>query len=184
MPPRVAPTEYQVQGKVGDYTIAADFDEHSVPTPDGTFTSEEYVVVEAAIFGPAGAKIKLALEDFSLQINDRKAPLPSQAYALLFHSLSDPEWQPPKPKDDEKPSKTGINTGGQNEEKPPPPKMPRDLRRAMEQKVLKVAMPEGDRPTPVAGLLFFQYRGKAKTIKTMELIYKGAAGTVSIPIQP
>lgn len=184
MPPRVAPTEYQVHAKVSDYTIAADFDEHSVPTPDGTFTSEDYVVVEAAIFGPAGSRIKLAIEDFSLQLNERKVPLPGQAYALLFHSLSDPEWQPPKQADEEK-SKGGISTNGsQNQDKPPPPKMPRDLRRAMEQKVLKVVMPEGDRETPVAGLLFFQYHGKSKSIKNMQLVYKGAAGTVTIPMQP
>lgn len=186
MPPRVAPTEYQAHGTAGDFTIAADFDEHSVPTPDGTFTSEDYVVVEAALFGPAGAKINLKLEDFSLHINDKKAPLPSQAYALLFHSLSDPEWIPPKQPDDEK-SKTAINTGGrggQNDDKPLPPKMPRELRRAMEQKVLKVVMPEGERPAPVAGLLFFYYRGKSKNIKSMELIYNGAAGTATIPLQP
>ncbi len=184
MPPRIAPTEYQAHGKAGDYTVAADFDEHSVPTPEGTFTSEDYVVVEAAIFGEGGAKINLKLEDFSLRINERKVPLPSQAYALLFHSLSDPEWQPPKRDDDEK-SKTAINTGGRgNDEKPPPPKMPRDLRRAMEQKVTKVTMPVGERPTPVAGLLFFYYHGKAKGIKSMELIYNGAAGTVTIPLQP
>jgi hypothetical protein len=185
MPPRIAPTEYQTHAKVGDFTIAADFDEHSIPTPDGTFTSEEYVAVEAAFFGPEASHIKLAIEDFSLQINDRKVPLPSQAYALLFHSLADPEWQPPKQPDEDKGSKTGINTGGRgNEDKPPPPKMPRDLRRAMEQKVLKVVMPEGDRPAPVAGLLFFQYRGKSKNIKTMSLVYNGAAGTVTIPLQP
>jgi hypothetical protein len=185
MPPRIAPTEYQVHGMVGDISIAADFDEHSVPTPEGTFTSEDYVVVEAALFGPPGARIKLAAEDFSLRINDRKAPYTSQGYALLFHSLSDPEWQPPKTDDSEK-SKTSIGGGGrgQNDPPPSPPKMPRELRRAMELKVQKVVMPEGDRALPIAGLLFFQYHGRSKGIKSMELVYSGAAGKVSIPLHP
>ena len=37
---------------------------------------------------------------------------------------------------------------------------------------------------PVAGLIFFQYRGKPQNIKSMELIYNGPAGTVSMPLQP
>jgi hypothetical protein len=45
-------------------------------------------------------------------------------------------------------------------------------------------LPEGDRALPVAGLIFFQYRGKPQNIKSMELVYNGPAGTVSMPLQP
>ena len=57
-------------------------------------------------------------------------------------------------------------------------------RRAMEQKVQKATLPEGDRALPVAGLIFFQYGGKTKGIKSLELIYSGPAGKATLTLQP
>jgi hypothetical protein len=54
----------------------------------------------------------------------------------------------------------------------------------MEQHVQKVAMLEGDRALPQAGLLFFEYRGKTQGIRSLELIYSGAAGTTTLALQP
>ena len=185
MPPRASPTDYQVQAHAGTVTIAADFAGHSVTTADSVYESEDYVVIEVAFFGPPDSRLKLSIEDFSLKLKDRKTALPSQPFGYLTRSLKDPEWQPPE-QEEEKKSKTGINTGGGGGEKPPPPKMPLPLRRAMEQKVFKSVLPEGDRALPVAGLIFFQYHGKAQSLKDkdMQLIYSGPAGTASLPLQP
>src|SRR3954454_9140676 len=60
IPPRSAPTDYQAQAKAGDITIAADFAGHSVPTPEATLSTDDYVVVEIAFFGPPGSKLKLS----------------------------------------------------------------------------------------------------------------------------
>src|SRR5579885_50056 len=65
MPPRAAPTDYQAQAAAGSLTIAAEFSGHSVPTPDGTYSTEDFVVVEAAVFGPPGARATLSIADFS-----------------------------------------------------------------------------------------------------------------------
>src|SRR5690348_14811265 len=92
LPPRAAPTDYQTQAKAGELTVAAEFTGHSVPTLDGTYTTEDYVVVEVALFGATGAKAKLAAGDFSLRINGKKQAQQSQPYELAFHSLKDPEW--------------------------------------------------------------------------------------------
>jgi hypothetical protein len=54
----------------------------------------------------------------------------------------------------------------------------------MEQHVQRSAMQEGERPLPQAGLLFFLYRGKAEGIRSMELIYSGAAGKATLMLQP
>jgi hypothetical protein len=185
MPPRTSPADYQVQAHAGAVTIAADFAGHSVTTMDAVYSSEDYVVVEVAFFGPPQGQLKLSIEDFSLKLKDRKTPLTSQPFGYLTRSLKDPEWQPPEEDKEEKKSKTGINTGGGGDSGPVvPPKMPLPLRRAMEQKVLKSVLPEGDRALPVAGLIFFQYRGKTQNLKDMELVYSGPAGTVSLPLQP
>jgi len=186
MPPRAAASEYQAQGKAGTVNIGAEFAGHSVPTPDHTFSSEDYIVVEAGFFGPAGAQIKLSRDDFSLRVNGKKVASPSEPYELVFHSLKDPEWQPPESAD-AKESKSSLTTGGGgggDKVPPAPPKMPFPLRRAMEQQVQKAAMQEGDRPLPQAGLLFFRYAGKAEGIKSLDLIYSGAAGQATLTLQP
>ena len=84
---------------------------HSVPTPEHTFSAEDYVVVEAGLFGPAGAHTTLSRDDFSLRINGKKTALPSEPYELVFQSLKDPEWQPPEA-EESKDSKGGLTTGG------------------------------------------------------------------------
>jgi hypothetical protein len=45
-------------------------------------------------------------------------------------------------------------------------------------------MQEGDRPLPQAGLLFFLYHGKVENIRSLELIYSGAAGNATLTLQP
>jgi hypothetical protein len=184
IPPRAAPTDYQTHVQVGAVTIAADFVGHAVPTPQGTFSTEDYVVVETAFFGPPEARLKISIDDFTLQINEKK-PLPTRPYGMVFESLKDPEWEPPEPVETK--SKTSLGTGGkggQGDSPAPPPKMPFPLQRAMQQKVLKAAIPEGDRALPQAGLIFFLYRGKEKGIHTVELTYAGPAGKTTLTLQP
>jgi hypothetical protein len=189
MPPRAASSEYQAQAQAGTVTIAAEFMGHAVPTPEQTVDAEDYVVVEAGLFGPAGARITLARGDFSLRINGKKIPSPSEPYELVFKSLKDPQWQPPETEESKsKGGGSGITTGnggGAGGQPPPlPPKMPFPLRRTMEQHVQRAAMQEGDRALPQAGLLFFQYRGKIEAIRSIELIYTGAAGNATLTLQP
>ena len=189
MPPRAAPTEYQAQAKAGAVTIGAEFMGHAVPTPEQTVNADDYIVVEAGLFGAPGAKITLARGDFTLRINGKKVPSPSEPYELVFHSLKDPQWQPPETEESKSKSSgsgitTGNNGGAGNQPPPLPPKMPFELRRAMEQHVQRAAMQEGGRTLPQAGLLFFLYRGKTESIRSLELIYNGAAGNATLTLQP
>ena len=188
LPPRAAPADYQTQGKAGTVTIAAEFKGHAVPTEEATFTSEDYVVVEVALYGPPEGKTMLSKDDFSLRINGKKTALPSQPYELAFKSLKDPEWAPPVPAES-KSSKTSFGSGGgggaAGDNGPPPVvHMPMDLQRAMQQKVQRAALLEGDRALPQAGLIFFQYRGKVEGIHSIELTYSGAAGKATLALQP
>lgn len=184
IPPRATAADYQFKAQAGTITIAAEFLAHSVPTPQGTFTSEDYVVVEAALFGPAGSTSNVSASDFSLRINGKKAATPGAHFALVFHSLKDPEWVPPGGAEAAK-SKTSVGGAGGGASAPPPspPKMPFPLKRAMEQKVQKAALPEGERALPQAGLLFFPYRGKPDGIHAVELTYTGKDGKVTMSLQ-
>ena len=73
-------------------TIAAEFAGHSVPTLQGPLTTEDFVVVETALFGSPDARLKISADDFSLRINGKKTPLPSLPYGMVLSSVKDPEW--------------------------------------------------------------------------------------------
>jgi hypothetical protein len=185
-PPRASPGDYQAHAAAGTVTVAAEFLGHSVPTEQGTYNSEDYVAVETGLYGQSGARLKISVEDFSLRINEKKAPVPAQPFGAIFRSLKDPEWVPPET-EESKSKGTGISTGGRNAQSdgpPPPPKMPLDLQRAMQQHVQKAAIPEGDRALPQAGLIFFPFHGKAQAIRSLELTYSGPAGQVTLTLQP
>jgi hypothetical protein len=190
LPPRVAPGDYQAQAKAGAVTIAADFVRHSVPTASGPLTSDGYVAVELGLYGPADARMTISMDDFSLRINGKKAALPAQPFGLVVPTLKDPEWIPPEQPEKSK-SKGGITGGGggggggQQDSGPPPEvKIPIEVQRAMAQRTQKAALPLGDRALPQAGVIFFQYRGKAQGIDSVELLYSGSAGKATLKLQP
>lgn len=190
--PRASATDYQAHASAGKFTIAAEFKGHSIPTPEATFTSEDYVSVEVGVFGPADARLTVKPENFSLRVvhgkgvvalQAKKTPsLPAQPYELVFKSLKDPSWEPPvKP---ESKGKTTIGDNGNSDPPPAAPKMPFDLVRAMDQKVQRASLPEGERPLPLAGLVYFYYHGKTDTARSIQLLYSGPAGAATLELQP
>ena len=54
----------------------------------------------------------------------------------------------------------------------------------MQQRTQKASLAEGERALPQAGLIFFPYRGQEQSIHSIELIYKGPAGQVTLTLQP
>jgi hypothetical protein len=184
LPPRATPAEYAGRAQAGTVMIGAEFDAHSVPTAQSIYSTEDYVAVEVALYGPADARIKLSYEDFSLRIDGKKSTTPAQPYETIFKSLKDPAWIPPV--SPESKSKGGLNTGGgaEGDSLPVVVHMPAPMQRVMEQNVQNAALPEGERSLPQAGLLFFRRGGKTTGIRTLELVYEGPAGKASIPLQP
>lgn len=181
IPPRAAPSDYAAQAKVGTVTIAADFDEHGIPTPDGALSSDEFVVVDLGVFGPAGTRLPVYFSNFSLRINGKKNPVQAESFERAGASAKDPEWAPL-----EKPEKSSSTTigGGGNDTSTAPARPPAELRRAWAKRVMQAAWAEGERPLPRAGLLYFPYSGKANGIHSLELIYSGAAGKATLNLLP
>jgi hypothetical protein len=187
LPPRAAPTDYQAQGKAGEITIAAEFAGHSLPTSEGPLSTEDFIVVEAGFFGPQGAKLQIADGDFSLRINGNKKTTPSEPYGVVVSNVKDPEWEPPEAPKQSKTSFGGASAGGgggNSADPPTPPKVPFDIQRKWSIRVKRASMPVGERTLPEAGLLYFKYRGKEKSIRSLELIYSGAAGPVTLTLHP
>jgi hypothetical protein len=168
-------------------TVAAEFRGHSVPTLEGTLSTEDYVVIETGLFGSPGSRVKISSEDFSLRINGKKTALRVQPYGVVVGSVKDPEWEPPVPAAPK--SKTSLGGGGKGEQgesnaPPAPVPIPIGKQRAMAQQVQRASLPEGDRTLPQAGLIYFQYRGKTQSIHSIELIYAGAGGKATLKLQP
>jgi hypothetical protein len=184
LPPRATPADYQAHVRAGAVTVAAEFTGHFVPLPQGTLTTEDYVVVETGLFGGPGTRLQLSVSDFSLRINGKKPALPSQPYGLVTGSLKDPDLEPLASASK---SKTGLGTGGgqgDSNAPPPPVHIPVEVRRAMALRLQKASLTEGERPLPQAGLIFFRYGGKSKGIQSVELIYNGPAGQAILALQP
>lgn len=187
LPARTSPADYQAHTQAGQVTIAAEFTGHGIPNAQEPLNSADYVAVEIALFGPADARLTIAAADFSLRINGKKAPLPSLPWGMAAKDIKDPDWVSEEAAAGPK-SKGGISGsggGGQEAGAPPPlpPKVPIELLRGWQQRTRKAALAEGDRALPQAGLVFFQYRGKTENIKSLELIYEGAAGKAALTLQ-
>jgi hypothetical protein len=184
MPPRATPGDYQAHAQAGALTIAAEYAGHSIPDPQSVLSTEDYVVVEVGVFGAPDAHLNLSYENFSLKINGKKTTYPAQEVTRIFKSLKDPEFEPAVKAE----AKTKTNIGGSgggggaaDSGLPPIVHIPIAVERGWEQKVQKLSLPEGDRPLPAAGLIFFEHHGKANSI---ELIYNGPAGKATLILQP
>jgi len=186
LPARATPGDYQAHAQAGMVTIAAEYDGHSIPDPQSTLTTQDYVVVEVGLFGPPNAHLTLNYQDFSLRLNGKKTPLPARPYGLVFKSLKDPEYVAPDEPSPAEKKTTSVNTGGTTQNAAPsslPPivHIPIAITRGWEQRVQKASLPEGDRVLPEAGFIFFEHGGKANSV---ELIYSGPAGKATLTLHP
>ncbi len=188
LPARATAADYQAQAKVGNVTIGAEFTGHGIPNAQQPLNSEEYVAVEVGLFGAADARLVIGATDFSLRINGKKELLPSQPWGLVAKGVKDLEWISPDAVPGESKSKGSVNGGGGGGQgasnlPPTPPKVPIDVLRGWQLAVRNAALAQGDRALPQAGLIYFPYRGKVANVRSLELIYEGAAGTATLTLQ-
>src|SRR2546423_12376210 len=80
LPPRATPSDYQAHAQAGTVTVVAELMGHAVPVPEGPLSTEDYEVVEAGLFGPADARVKLSIDGFSLRINAKQTPPATHPY--------------------------------------------------------------------------------------------------------
>jgi len=180
--PRANASAYEIQGSVGDVSIGAEYLVHSIPASTGYLIAEDYLVVEAALFGPRSGTIRLAPSDFQLRINGAVKALEAQPSGSVAYSIKDPgrlvapQRAPGDPNSPAPPKLPGhvptsvSNLPGYEKEAPPP----------VEQQVARAALPWGESKLPVSGTLFFPFKGKTTSIKSLELIYNGPAGPVTL----
>jgi hypothetical protein len=197
MPPRAAATEYPAHAPAGAFTWGAEYLGHSVPAPGGMLFAGNHIVVEVAVFGPGGKRAPIQAGQFSLRWNGRKLPLTPDPPGMVALAMKYSDWNgrqftmaggvndanvilgaPTRrlPDDVERgrrpPGPARVPVPQPEDRSGQTPQQPISL----EEVIQGVALPEGDRLTPVAGVLFFPYEGKLTKIKTLDLVWEFGAG--------
>jgi hypothetical protein len=207
-PPRASADGYPAHGAVGELRIGAEYLVHSMPAAEGLVYVPAYLVVEVAVFGPPGARANLAASYFSLRLNGSRQPILAQQPFLVANAMEGPRPGSSSPTGGVVIGIGGIGTtagrpadrptqpppvpdpSGRTTRTPPPVETPnpylteRAQPVSVREQVEHTALPSGDIPLPAAGALFFAYRGKTEQIKTIELLYEGPAGMLTLHLRP
>jgi hypothetical protein len=192
-PPKTNAGDYPVHVQLDSVTLAAEYLVHSLPTAKGTLVVNDYLVVEAAFFGPSLSRLKMSPDNFTLRINGRGAFLPTQTAGMVAESIKYPGVRPHL--EGSVGNGDGTVTVGP---RPPQSRFPgdgKDRQRtptitekqdddAVEYRVQSVSLPEGEHSLPRAGLLYFAHTGKVKNIRSIELFYDGPMGKATLKLLP
>lgn len=201
--PTRKPQEYPAHGRVGNIIIAAENLGPSVPTPSGGIYVQNYIAIEVAVFAEGAARsAPLSASHFALRINGARAVLRPDSPGFVAASIKYSNWERRRGLE----ASAGIGDAGvvlgrttpaarfPGDRRPiegrapnpvPPVQSPVETKKdetPVEELVQNAALPEGDRVLPVSGCLFFQYKGKVKNIKKLELVYEGPPGEISLRI--
>jgi len=178
-----AAAEYPAHGRVGDLEIGAEYMVHSVSFAHSTFITEDYLVVEVAIFPPDRRDFVVKTSDFTLRLNGKQVMM-TQTPGIVASSLRYNDWgQDPQ-------SRFPGDNRGNRQPFPPVPRAPEDSGAPdtatpdASEVINRSALPEGPRKTSVSGYLFFPWRGKLSKIKSLELLVQaGSEGPVAIRLR-
>jgi hypothetical protein len=206
--PRPAAADYPMQAALPNgYTLAAEYLVHTLPTGlrTGALVANDYLVVEIAVFGPRGGRMDLSPSNFTLQMHGRKkgqdATLTPDSAGAVAASIKYSDWtQKPKVQASGGAGNATVGIGptvnprfpGDPSVRPlPPSTVPEENSAGLEkqqpvsidEQVQHASLGSGELKTPAAGLIFFPFEGKAKSIKTLELIYEGAGGKVTLKLE-
>lgn len=198
--PKKTPGDYHVQSKVVGFELAADYLVHSLPVSSGVIDVRDYLVIEAAVFPTAPGMPALSSSEFTLRINHQKSAIYSQNPGMVAASLKYSDWERRPTLE----ATAGVGNAGvilgrptpterfpgdptpQQTRLPPRPRVPdqtsptgeeKTLEPPIEQTVQTSAFPEGVPQHPVSGYLFFPFKGKTKSIRSLELVYESQDGT-------
>ena len=184
-------------------TLAAEYMVHSIPTPTGSLVADDYLVIDVAFFGPPKTKLDLNAGQFALRINNQKVafrpdPPGGVATSIKYADMSQRPgltgsggagvgdsgavWGPTT-----NPRFPGDPSAGRPLPNPVPDQTdpnvpPQEAETPIEVRVQRTALEEGARVLPRSGLIFFPHRGRTKSIKSLELIYEGPAGKVTLKL--
>lgn len=196
--------DYPIHARAGNLEIAAEYMVRSFGLDGQMFATGDYLVVEVALFPPRGETLTVSTAAFTLRMNGRKQLIHPQAPGFVAASLKYPDWQQsPRLEAGAGTGNTGVIIGRPDPVErfpgdprartrlPAPPRAPGPENRsgierkpepAADEIAVRAALPEGPARGPVSGFLYFAYRGKMKSVKSLELVYSGPEGTTALKL--
>jgi hypothetical protein len=192
---RATPAEYKAHTAIDpEVTMAAEFLGRTVPAPNAAFVLQDYVVVEIALFTRA---FEFRTERFSLRLNG-KTPLLPQTAGMVGASLKYPDWENQRQVTATaelgdanvilgRRDTTPRFPGDRSRTRRPPPGTPAKPEAVREDApwdwVARLGWQDGTVKAPAGGLLYFPHKGNLTKLKTIELIYNGPGGLVTLTLR-
>jgi hypothetical protein len=189
--PKPKAADYDVTGVSKNIAIGAEFMVHSFGGNGQMFIAQDFLVVELALFPPKGESVTVDYGAFALRINGKKPALLPQPATMVAATLTRPEWRMGRQAE----ASAGMGNadiilgrpvpsqipGGPSRRPPAPPRAPapgppggidRPEPVRAEELVVQTALPSGEHRGPVSGFLYFAWKGKPSSIKSLELLYQ------------
>src|SRR3954447_24301928 len=86
-------SEFPVHAALGDADVAADFMVRLISYGRESFVTDNFLVVEVAIFPHAGKVFEVRANQFSLRVNGKKEALFAQTPGMVIASVKYPDWE-------------------------------------------------------------------------------------------
>ncbi len=180
-------SEFPVQVKAGSLEIGADFMVRLISYGRESFVSDNFLVVEVALYPEPGTQFEVKLADWTMRVNGKKETLFAQTPQTVSQFLQYPRWEQPPIAQGGSPADIGERfPGDPRARRYPMPRVPTQpdsgtqpeetKRLSAAEVVAKAALPEGARKTAVSGLLYFPWKGNPMKLKSVELFTTAGSG--------
>lgn len=199
--PRETASKYAIRASLQGLDLGVEYMVRTIGGDGRTFLVNDYLVVEVALY-TAKNPLTVRTSRFALRVNGKKRPILPQTPGMVAASLKYPDWErrptmeaTAGPVIFGRPQPAGRFPGDQRpqqERLPAPPKAPNPDDRSGSEPTPKMspaeiatehALPEGELVAPVSGYLYFAHKGKPGSIKTVELIYDGPEGNITLRLK-
>lgn len=166
--PRAKPTDYPVHAESARIAVAAEYLVHSFGNGRQMYFVPGYLVIDTAIY--PHEPLLIAPNQFALRINGKKVLSPEApqtvGYSLTFNPTGMP--QAPRPQEQPDPNNPDRELAPRNE--------------SATEVLVRTAFPQGEFHSPQGGYLYFAFGGSVKKIQSLELLYSGDGGPLTLKL--
>lgn len=187
--PRPLPEDFPVHQETARVRIGAEFMVHSFGRDSERYVNEDFLTVEVGVYPIERSPTLISAGQFTLRVNGKKEVLRSVAPSVVASSLKYNDWEQRVTLDGPSgPRFPGDNRSNQGR-LPAPPQVSQDPTLAQPAHVApsvlvkEVALEEGERKFPAGGYLYFPYRGKVKSIRSLDLIYDNGSESITLRLR-
>jgi len=197
--PRAKLEDFPVFEKTEKLAIGAEFMVHSFGRDSDRYVHEDYLTVEVGVYpiNPI-APLLISRAHFTLRVNGKKEAILADTPGMVSMSLKYHDWDQ-ESRRQEGPGQTGgprqaeprfpgDNRPAKNR-LPDPPQAPEGTiptgraHVAPSELLREVALDEKEHKLPSGGYLYFPFRGKLKSIKTLDLIYNNGPESITLRLR-